>query len=102
MPLVKSKMPLVRIEGFMEQSAFVSEQTPAPSLLDCAHPPHTMCPNFILHSEKAKAFLGLCVKLHNKNGLCKNVMNVKRWKLWLFHSIGSKQVAEWSMANFSV
>lgn len=42
------------------------------------------------------------MKLHNENGLCKNAMNVKRWKLWLFHSIGSKQVAEWSMANILV
>lgn len=58
MPLVRSKMPLVRTEGFMEQSAFASEFC---SLLGCAHPPHTMCPNFILHSEKAKGLSGtLC------------------------------------------
>lgn len=52
--------------------------------------------------KRQKAFLGLCVKLHNENGLCKNGMNVKGWKLWLSHSIGSKQVAEWSMANILV
>ena len=57
MPLVRSKVPLVRLEGFMEQSAFVSEFC---SLRGCAHPPHTMCPNFTLHSEKAK---GLSVTL---------------------------------------
>lgn len=51
-------MPLVRTEGFMEQSAFASEFC---SLPGCAHPPHTMCPNFILHSEKAKGLSGtLC------------------------------------------
>lgn len=52
MPLVRSKMPLVRTEGFMEQVPLAGFC----SLPGCAQPPHTMCPNFILHGERQRPF----------------------------------------------